>query len=83
MEQVALFVTSDAFDPFAFEKVIVGFSGGKDSVACLLHLTLLCGLPRILEENRGRRYSCHVKLSSVSPCTWSAGRLCGAIRLPL
>lgn len=37
MEQVALFVTSDAFDPFAFDKVVIGFSGGKDSVACVLH----------------------------------------------
>jgi NH3-dependent NAD+ synthetase len=45
MEQVALFVTSDAFDPFAFEKVIIGFSGGKDSVACVLHCLEL-GIPK-------------------------------------
>lgn len=45
MEQVALFVTSDAFDPFAFDKIIVAFSGGKDSVCCVLHCVEL-GIPK-------------------------------------
>lgn len=45
MEQVALFVTSDAFDPFAFDKVNIGFSGGTDSAACVLHCMDL-GIPK-------------------------------------
>lgn len=33
-----------ALDPLAYDRVVVAFSGGKDSLACLLHV-LDCGVP--------------------------------------
>ncbi|NEX60056.1 phosphoadenosine phosphosulfate reductase family protein [Noviherbaspirillum sp. 17J57-3] len=38
MTQPPLFVTADTLDPFVFDRAIIGLSGGKDSIACLLHL---------------------------------------------
>lgn len=45
MQQSPLFITSETFNPHDFDKILVQFSGGKDSIACFLHLLEL-GVPR-------------------------------------
>lgn len=42
---VAVPVTPPAVDPHSYDNIIVAFSGGKDSIACFLHLLDL-GVPK-------------------------------------
>jgi len=43
MSQLDLF--SDPYGVYGYDKILVAFSGGKDSIACVLHLLDL-GIPR-------------------------------------
>lgn len=45
MQQSPLFITAESIDPHTFDHVIVGFSGGKDSIAAFLQLLEL-GVPK-------------------------------------
>lgn len=45
MTPKSLFITPETIDPHDFDNVVVFFSGGKDSIACFLHLLDL-GIPK-------------------------------------
>lgn len=71
MEQLALWAEPDMlahFDPLSYDYYIVYFSGGKDSIASLLHL-LDCGVPPAKIELHHHLVDGHSKRLMDWPCT--------------